>query len=184
MGVVALHVAGRTRHQRLAGEFERRLRARRKRVDLGHDRDLGPAGAPFGPQVGGHPGAAEIDPETRRLERALEQLGAFEFLHAGLAEIEDRIADRRHLLGIAIDRVESQLLALVAGLTLAALADQRNDKTEQPRQSDRTGIDYAPHDLFPCAAAAGTMPAPPKRYSAASISTRARQPCLMARTSH
>jgi hypothetical protein len=158
VGAVTLHVAGRTRNQRFAGEFERLLRATGKRVDLGHDRDLGPAGTPLGPQIGRHSGAAEVDPETRGLERALEQLGALELLHAGFAEIEQRIADRRHLVGVAIDHVESELLALVGGLTLGRLADQQNNKTQRRQKSDQAGTDCAPHGCFPRAAATNRMP--------------------------
>ena len=113
MGIVALHVAGGILDQGLARKLARRLRAARQRIDLGDDGHLGTARAPFGPDIRWHAGTAELDPEARRLERILEQLGALEFLHPELAEIIERIADVGHRLDVALDHVECQLLAVV-----------------------------------------------------------------------
>ena len=113
MGVVTLHVAGPVLDQGLALVGARGLGAAGQRVDLGDDRDLRPAGAVFSPQIGRHPGAAELDLEARRFQRVLEQLGAFDLLHAEFAEIEQRVAEQRHLRGVAIDGIERELLALV-----------------------------------------------------------------------
>jgi len=95
VGVVALHVAGSVLDHGLALIGARGLRAAWQRVNLGDDRDLRSARAIFGPQIGRHSGAAELDLESRGLERVLEQLGGFELLHAEFAEVEDRVAQQR-----------------------------------------------------------------------------------------
>src|SRR4029077_18291572 len=77
-----------------------------------------------------HAGAAEFDPEAGGLERALEELRALDLLHAGLAEEEDRVTDRRHLRSVAIDRVERELLALVGGVSR-----ERHQEAECSQQS-------------------------------------------------
>ncbi len=116
VGVVAFHVAGPARHQRLALIGARRLRAARQGIDLGDDRDLGMAGAVFGPETGRHAGAPELDPEACCRERVLEQPGALHLLHAELAEIEQRVADVGHLLGVAVDHFEGERLARIGPL--------------------------------------------------------------------
>ena len=145
MGVVTFHVAGRAGEERLALELARRLRSAGQRIDLGHDCDFRMPGAPLCPNMGRHAGAAQLDLEARCLQRLLEQPRAFELLHSGLAEKEDGIADQRHLLGIAIDDLESELLAFVAGGRLAA---EREEKRKDCRSADLTLI-FADHLAFP-----------------------------------
>jgi hypothetical protein len=127
MGVVPLHVAGRAGHERLAGELHGGLRAFRQRVDLADDGDGRMPAAPARPQIGRHAGGAELDGESAGFEHVLHELGAFEFLHAELGEIVDRIADLRHRHGIALDDPEGEFLLLVA----RRLARQRHQRAEQ-----------------------------------------------------
>src|SRR5437763_3386897 len=61
----------------------------------------------------GHAGAAQLDLEAGGGKRVFEELGALELLHAELAEIEQRVAHIGHLLRVALDHVERELLALV-----------------------------------------------------------------------
>ena len=111
--VVSLHVARAVLDQRLALPGSRRLRAAGQGIDLGDDRDLWPAIAVLGPDIGGHAGAAQLDLEAGGGKRVFEELGALELLHAELAEIEQRVAHIGHLLRVALDHVERELLALV-----------------------------------------------------------------------
>ena len=100
---------------------------------------------PLRPEIGRHACAAKLHLESGRLQRLLQQPGAFELLHSELAEIEDGIADQCHLLGIAIDDLESELLAFVAGGRLAA---EREEKRKDCRSADLTLI-FADHLAFP-----------------------------------
>ena len=52
---------------------------------------------------------------------------ALELLHAELAEIEQRVADVGHLLRVAVDHLEGELLALVGHRN----AGERDDETER-----------------------------------------------------
>ena len=56
--VVAFHVARRTFDQWLVIEHVRRLRAFLQRIDFGDDGDHRFTATPFGPDIGGHAGAA------------------------------------------------------------------------------------------------------------------------------
>src|SRR5262249_61761578 len=103
------------------------------RVLPGDGRDLGRARAVLGPEIGRHAGAAEVDPEAGRLEGALEQPGALELLHPGLAVEEDRVADRGHLLHVAVDRLEGELLALVGP------GGERHERAGKPHAADQDG---------------------------------------------
>ena len=59
------------------------------------------------PDIGRHAGAARLDSKADRFKYAFDELRAFEFLHAKLAEIIDRIADGGDLFGIAFDHFVS-----------------------------------------------------------------------------
>ena len=135
MGVVPLHVTGRARHQRLAGELHGGLRAFRQRIDLADDGDRRMAAAEARPQIGRHPGGAELDGEAAGFEHVLQELGALEFLHAELGEIVDRIADLRHRGGVALDDAEGEVLLLVA----RRLAGQRRERTQQRKDGEPGG---------------------------------------------
>ena len=111
--VVAFHVAGTILHQRLALIGAGRLRTAGQGVDLGDDGDLRPAAAILGPQIGRHVGPAQLHLEAGRGQGVLEQFRALEFLHPELAEVEQRVADVGHLLGVALDHIECKLLALI-----------------------------------------------------------------------
>ncbi len=144
VGIVALHMAGAILHQRLALVGARRLRAAGQGIHLGDDGDLGPAAAVFGPKIGRHAGAAEFHLEACRRQRVLEQLGALEFLHPELAEVEQRVADIGHLLGVAIDHLEGELLARIR-LGLLAGGHTRERKKKRERQDS---LDGTPDDLW------------------------------------
>ena len=110
--VVPFHVAGRSRHERLALDDVRGLRAFGQRVDLCGDDDEGLARSPRRPHVRGHAGPAELDGEPDALERLLEELRALELLHPQLAEVEERVTDEGDLLRVPLDGLEGLLLRL------------------------------------------------------------------------
>ena len=64
-------------------------------------------------------------------------------LHAELAEIENRVADRRHRVGVAVDRVEHRLLAVFSGLR------RRHSKAGERESCDRTKVDGCTHAEIP-----------------------------------
>ena len=103
MGVVPLHMARGAVDHRLAGDAAGRLRPAGKRIHFGDDDDARPSGAPMGKDIGRHAGGAGLHRETDRLQHALDEFGAFELLHAEFAEVIDVVADRRDLIGIALD---------------------------------------------------------------------------------
>src|SRR5262249_9014750 len=57
----------------------------------------------------------------------------------GLAEEEDRVADRRHLLGVAVYRLERELLALVRP------CGERDERRPQRRACDQNGRESGRH---------------------------------------
>ena len=72
---------------------------------------------------------------------SLSSLVLSNFLHAELAEIEQRVADVGHLLRVAVDHLEGELLALVGRRN----AGEREHEPE--RQNDLRADDLAPHVL-------------------------------------
>jgi hypothetical protein len=89
---------------------------------------LGRPAAILCPEIGRHVGAAQLDLEAGRGQRVLEQLRALEFLHPELAEIEQRVADVGHLLGVALDHIECELLALVGSAGGAGRANSERER--------------------------------------------------------
>jgi len=86
------------------------LRVVRDRVIFGVDRDHRMSGAIASAEAGRESGNAALDLEAGGGERVLEQLGAFEFLHAELAEIEDAVAEERNRARVAVDIIEQEFL--------------------------------------------------------------------------
>src|SRR3982074_3450932 len=73
---------------------------------------------------------AERAPEAGRFERLLQKLRALELLHADLAEIVDRVADVGHLLRVAVDHLEGEVLALIGYYLPRKRQDQRDCRNE------------------------------------------------------